>query len=297
MNRCKIVQYARVFVLMLLVAMLQQSCVKTLTDDDEFILCNGGKELHIHIPKGVSLSDATASIDMYKVENLTISGHLGGHNLAFIRDLAGGDNIDFLAERNLGVLNLKECSFLSGEEVYYCRDGIDLKIKAISGIPAYAFENCYVLNTITLPDTFGGYNIDKGAFMGCTLLRNVNWGRHIRKIKEDAFRGCSTLAFCEPLVLPEGLEQISNRAFKETIPHSVDLPSTIEYIGEEAFSPILNNVIIRAENPPQITESSFIFHKNSDKILYVPKTSVEIYKVEPYLLIFNEIKALEREII
>ena len=288
-----IIQYAKVCVLMFLTTVLQLSCVKTLTDGDDFLLLNGGKELHIYIPEGVSLKEITTSTNIYRVENMTISGYIEGHDLAFIRDLAGGDNPDFLAERNLGVLNLQDCYFSSGEEVYYCRDGIDLKIKASSGIPAYAFENCYVLNTITLPDNFGGYNIDKGAFMGCILLRYVNWGKHVRKIKEDAFRGCSTLAFGEPLVLPEGLTQISNGAFKETIPHSVDLPSTVEYIGEEAFSPILNNVVIRAENPPQITESSFIFYESSDKILYVPKLSVKKYKIEPYLSIFNEVKAIE----
>ena len=262
-------------------------------DEDDFILQNGGKELQIHIPKGVSLKNTTAFIDIYAVEKMVLSGYIEGHNLAFLRNLAGGDNYDFLFERNLGALDIKDCHFVSGEEVYYHREGVDLKIKAFSGIPAYAFENCYVLNTITLPNSFGGYNIDKGAFMGCLLLRYVNWGNHIRKIKEDAFRGCSTLALIEPLVLPEGLEQVSDRAFMDTHPYSVDIPSSIEYIGEYAFSSIHKNIVIRAENPPQIAATSFIFYENSDRALYVPRQSIEKYKIEPYISIFHKIMPIE----
>ena len=95
------------------------------------------------------------------------------------------------------------------------------------------------------------------------------------------------------MILPEGLEYISDRAFMETILSSVELPSTIEYIGENAFSPIFNNVVIRATNPPVIKETSFVFDKTSDKVLYVPMESVENYKIEPYLSIFNEIKSIE----
>lgn len=277
----------------IMIAILLQSCVKTLTDGDDFILQNGGKELNIHIPKGVSLKNATASIDIYSVEKMTISGYIGGHNLSFLRDLTGGDDSDFIKDRNLGVLDIKNCLFPSGEEVYYSRDGVELKINALSGIPAYAFENCYVLNTITLPDGFGGYNIDEGAFMGCILLRYVTWGSHVRKIKEDAFRECSTLALGEPLILPEGLTHIYDRAFMNTIPNSVDIPSSIESIGENVFSPILTNVVIRAENPPQITETSFIFSQESDKVLYVPQSSIEKYKIEPYMSIFNDIRSIQ----
>ena len=293
MNKYLLVMGIRFFA-MVLTMILLQSCVKNLVDEDDFILQNGGKELQMHIPKGTSLKDATTSLDIYAVEKMVLSGYIGGHNLAFLRNLAGGDNCDFLFERNLGVLDIKNCHFVSGEEVYYCRDGVDLKIQAFPGIPAYAFENCYVLNTITLPDSFGGYyNIDKGAFMGCLLLRYVNWGNHVCKIKEDAFRGCSTLAFNEPLVLPEGLEQISDRAFMDTHPYSVNLPSSIEYIGEYAFSLISKNIVIRAENPPQITTTSFMFYEKSERILYVPKQSIEKYKIEPYISIFSRIMAIE----
>lgn len=290
----KLNRYVKRCVLMLLFTLLHQSCVKTLTDEDDFILQDGGKELQIHLNSGVSLKNATTSIHMNKVKKMTITGVLGGHSLAFLRGLAGGDNSNYLAECNLGELNIEMCLFTSGEEVYYNRNGVDLKISALSGstgIPPYAFENCYSLNTVVLPRNT--HKIGKGAFKDCLLLRYILWGKKVKNIEEDAFNGCSTLALGEPLILPEGLEYISDRAFMETILSSVELPSTIEYIGENAFSPIFNNVVIRATNPPVIKETSFVFDKTSDKVLYVPMESVENYKIEPYLSIFNEIKSIE----
>lgn len=281
------------YFLSLVLIFVLQSCVKTLYDEDDYDLTDGGKTLEIYLPKGVSLKDATAEININVVESITISGYVGGFNLAFLRSLSGGDDPNFLGGRNLGVLNFKNAHFSSGDEVYYVRNGEELTISALSGIPAYAFENCYVLNTIVLPDSYGSYNIDEGAFTGCLLLRYITWGSHVRKIKQEAFRECSTLAIGEPLVLPEQLEEIADRAFMETHPYEVDLPSTIENIGEEAFSDIIGNVIIRAEEPPTITKSSFIFNKSSERVLYVPKPAMEKYKVEPYVSIFDKISSIE----
>ena len=139
---------------------------------------------------------------------------------------------------------------------------------------------------------YSPYNIEEGAFSGCILLRYINWGRHVRIIKDEAFLDCSALAIGESLVLPDGVISIGNRAFKNTIPSSLDLPSSVESIGHEAFSTILGNVIIRAVNPPMIESDSFVFDKNSERILFVPSESIDKYQIEPYLSIFKEINAL-----
>lgn len=281
-----IMKYIR-FSFIVLLTLSFFSCAKTLTDEDEFTLSNNGKNLDIYIPKGVSLEKMTESINIYKVESMTISGHIGGQNLAFIRTLCGADDPDFLGGSNLKNLNMKNCWFSSDDVVYYNRNGLKLTIER--GLPSYAFENCYTLNSITLPDSFTPYTINKGAFSECILLNQIIWGSHVRKIEEDAFYNCSSMAIKEALILPEGLKDIGDRAFKKTIPSEVDLPSSIESIGAEAFSPILKNVTIRAADPPVIADDSFIFHINSDRILYVPKKSLNLYKIEPYISIFDEI--------
>lgn len=279
------------FYLLLLLSFLTQSCAKKLVDEDSFILSNGGKSMEIYISKGENLKTRLESFSTFGIENMVISGYIGGHTLSFLRELSGGNDSEFLGGRNLGCLDISSAHFYSSDEVYYIRSGKELKIET-SGIPPYAFENCYVLNTVIFPRTYGGYPIGQGAFKNCRLLRYVEWGRNIRKIKEEAFMNCNTLSLGESLVLPEGLEEIGDYAFKETIPSEVDLPSTVTLIGKEAFSPILGNVVIRSVEPPTITSDSFLFQKNSDRILFVPQESISKYNVEPYTSIFLEIKGL-----
>ncbi len=280
------------FYLLLLLALFSQSCAKELIDEAPFKLSDGGKTLEIHIDQGETLKTRLESISPWAIETLIISGDIGGHTLAFLRELSGGNDSEFLGGRNLGCLDISAANFYSSDEVYYIREGQHLKIKAFSGIPPYAFENCYVLNTVIFPKTiFSGFSsIDKGAFKNCILLRYVEWGEGISNIEEEAFMNCTTLSLGEPLVLPKGLKKIGDYAFKETYLIDVDLPSTVTSIGKEAFSLISGNVIIRSINPPTITNDSFVFHEGSNKILFVPKETVSKYNIEPYKSIFSEIK-------
>lgn len=267
------------------------SCAKTLSDEDDFTLSDGGKSLDIYLSKGARLKAITENINIYSVENLRITGYLGGHNLAFLRTLTGGDDSDFITKYNLSSLDLEKCFFTSGDEVYYDRNGDRLTI-GLSCIPQYAFENCNLLRSIILPDNLSPYNIETGAFANCILLDNIIWGSHVRKIGDEAFMKCSSISIQKPIVIPEGVSEIGDRAFKECIPLEVDLPSTIKSIGDEAFSPILKNVIIRATTPPSVEAASFIFYKNSDCILYVPEESLTDYSIEPYITIFHEIRPI-----
>lgn len=280
--------------LLIFSCILIHSCAKRLTDEETFNLSNGGKSIEIYITKGENLKKRLESINPHDIETLTISGAIGGHSLSLIRSLSGGDDKDFLGGRNLGVLDISNATFYSSDEVYYVREEENLKIGVLHGIPPYAFENCYVLNTVKLPNpTIAGYfKIEQGAFKDCILLRYIDWGK-CRKIGKEAFMNCSTLALGEPLILPEGLEEIGDYAFKKTIPLDVDLPSTIVSIGNETFTPIRGNVIIRSETPPEITKTSFVFDKKSDRILFVPIESVSKYNIEPYKSVFSEIKGLD----
>lgn len=284
---------ARKIIELCLLVFLFQGCAKTLVDENDFTLSNDGKTLEICIPQGGNLEKILENLNMIKIEEMVILGKIDGYNLAYLRRLSGGNDPDFLGGANLSVLNLKRCFFKSGYEVYYVREGEHLTIQTPSGIPAYAFENCYVLNTIILPNQIGNiYNINEGAFKDCLLLRYIDWGNQVRKIKQEAFMNCTTLSLGEPLVLPKGLTDIEDRAFKNTILHSIDIPSTIVNIGDEAFTQILGNVIIRSTIPPNITSTSFVFTNYSSKVLFVPEECIAKYEKEPYLSIFSEIRAI-----
>ncbi len=271
---------------------LSCSCTKELTDEDVFKVTNHGKSLFIYLSSGDLLESLTKELDIDKIEDLEIQGHLGGFNLAFLRDLSGGTDSLLLGGKNLSTLNLEKVFFEGGQEVYYLRNGEDLTIKYGSGIPAYAFEGCYVLKDITLPDIFSVYNINQRAFANCNLLKNIVWGHHVRIIKEEAFINCSSIS--TTLILPEGVVEIGDRAFKDTHPVHVEIPSTIKTIGCCAFSNIIEDVVIRSIIPPTIKSDSFVFYKKSGRILFVPSESIEKYKQEPYTSIFSEIKAIEK---
>lgn len=270
------------------------SCTKELTDEEDvYKVTNHGKSLFIYLSSGDLLESQTKDLDISKIEELEIQGHVGGFNLAFLRDLSGGTDSLLLGGKKMSVLNLEKVFFDRGKEVYYSRNGEDLTINYHSEIPAFAFEGCYVLKDITLPDMIGNViNINKRAFANCILLKNIVWGHHVRKIKEEAFINCSNIS--NTLIIPGGVVEIGDRAFKDTHPVHVEIPSTIKTIGYCAFSNIIGDVVIRSIIPPTIKSDSFVFHKKSGRILFVPSESIGKYKQEPYTSIFSEIKAIEK---
>ena len=241
---------------------------------------------------GDLLESRTADIDISSIEELEIQGYIGGFNLAFIRDLCGGTDSLLLGGRHLRILNLKKAFFDKGQEVYYSRDGEDLVIKRNNEIPSYAFEGCYVLNSIVLPDIIGGWiTINKRAFANCILLKKIEWGGHISRIKEEAFLNCYSIE--DDIILPEGLKEIGNRAFRNTHVVNIVIPSTVKNIGSCVFTDIIGDVVINAEIPPNIKIDTFVFSKSSNRRLYVPLKYIEKYMVEPYISVFKEIKAIE----
>lgn len=269
------------------------SCTKELTDEDVYKVTNHGKSLFIYLSSGDLLESQTKDLDINRIEDIEIQGHIGGFNLALLRDLSGGMDSLLLGGKNLSILNIEKVFFERGKEVYYSRNGKNLTINYNSGIPAYAFEGCYVLKSITLPDIIGNvYDINQRAFANCILLNNIVWGHHVRRIKEEAFINCCSIS--TTLILPEGVVEIGDRAFKDTHPVHVEIPSTIKTIGNCAFSNIIEDVVIRSIIPPTIKSDSFVFYKKSGRILFVPSESIEKYKQEPYTSIFSEIKAISK---
>ena len=124
----------------------------------------------------------------------------------------------------------------------------------ITSIPDRAFEGCFRLSEILLPDsvhTIGAYalrgctrlttvrlpeginRIPAGLFCGDWALETVNIPESVRVIGEDAFRECKSL---KNLQLPEYLTQLGNGAFAYcTGIESLTLPFRIRYIPTGAF--------------------------------------------------------------
>lgn len=78
-------------------------------------------------------------------------------------------------------------------------------------IGSATFENCYALESITIPE--GVIVIEKEAFKGCMNLKSVQLPKSLQRIEDEAFFGCINLQKCN---LHPGIK-IGNHAFTRKI--------------------------------------------------------------------------------
>ena len=121
----------------------------------------------------------------------------------------------------------------------------------IKGINQYAFEKCYYLESIVIPNSVT--SIGKNAFLNCRLLSTVI-PNSVKSIGVGAFSGCYAMicsipdsvssvgsnsftgCFCgESLTIPRSLSSISSNAFSSTYAVSCTIPKTSSF-GNNAFS-------------------------------------------------------------
>lgn len=121
----------------------------------------------------------------------------------------------------------------------------------IEGLPVtvidwYAFENCYNLKSVKIPDTVT--HISRFAFAHCTALENVNMPKSLYSIEQYAFFNCPKL---KGINLPENLAVIEQRAFSgcKSITE-ITIPKACTSVGEYAFLNCnsLNTITVNGEN-------------------------------------------------
>ena len=190
-------------------------------------------------------------------------------------------------ETELGSAAFEDCSSLE-------RVKLSLKVETI---PPRLFSRCSSLRRVDLPNTVE--SVGDGAFEDCSGLVEIELREGVKRIGDNAFNGCQNL---RKLSLPSTLETIGDGAFencssneKESslrfveIPEgarsigawafsdcfyleSVDLPSSIEYIGVGAFAfcNLLTHLEIDPNNPRYATQGSALFPKDFKKLLSFP---------------------------
>ena len=164
----------------------------------------------------------------------------------------------------------------------------------ITMVPDSAFFRCNDLKSIILPYcvTTIGYHafacrnlenivlsnsittIKSYAFSG-TRLTNITLPRCIKKISYDTFSNCYLLT---NIVIPNGVKTIQSNAFglceKLT---NVTIPESVTLIDVYAFYDCgYMSIYCKPNNPPKLRDSAF--NGTSISNIYVPKTSVDLYK-------------------
>ena len=168
---------------------------------------------------------------------------------------------------------------------------------SVTSIGDTAFENCYDLTSVTIPN--GVTSIGIAAFLGCTDLTSVTIPNTVTTIGWSAFQDCKSLTSVN---IPDGLTSINSSVFGSTGLTSVTVPNSVTSIGDFAFSgcPLtsiiigsgvtsifeysfihcqkLTDVYCMAENVPHTSPDTFDWSSIGQATLHVPEQSIDAYK-------------------
>lgn len=200
-----------------------------------------GKRVKVHVEKAGTLSDYIAESEKLNVEELEVSGNLGGKDIAFIREMAGTYN-HANTEGKLVYLDMTEANIVADGE-YYLRSSSGKEYLPTENTIGERMFTSRGLQTILLPKSVT--SIDDNAFFSChSLNKVVIYDNSVKTIGMAAFEYCSSLA---DIILPEGVTTIARSAFNQCTKLSeINIPKKITAINNATFSGCvsLRNMII-----------------------------------------------------
>ena len=101
----------------------------------------------------------------------------------------------------------------------------------VTVIPAMAFENCYALKEVNIPDSVNTLGL--ACFCSCRSLETVTLPQGLTKMDFSVFEACSSLT---EITIPGSLAQIDNFCFMNcTSLRTVRLSSGVQELKKEAF--------------------------------------------------------------
>ena len=120
-------------------------------------------------------------------------------------------------------------------------------------------------------------NISDYAFCNCSSLTNVTIGDSVTTIGSWAFYDCISLTSA---TIPDSVTTIGDGAFSDCdILTSVTIPDSVTTIGDYAFYYCYRLISVYCEAIAPTSLGTSVFDSNaSDRKIYVPSQSVEVYK-------------------
>ena len=155
--------------------------------------------------------------------------------------------------------------------------------ESVLSIGNYAFGSCYPLTSISIPASVS--SIGRAAFSGCYSLTSIVIPENVSSIGDSAFSGCYSLT---SIVIPESVSSIGNYVFQNCYSlTSIVIPESVSSIGDSITSAncysfnscfsILKYVFNRT-TPPTLARKDAFNNINSACKIYVPDGSVNAYK-------------------
>ncbi|MGN0583971.1 MAG: leucine-rich repeat protein [Ruminococcus sp.] len=154
--------------------------------------------------------------------------------------------------------------------------------EGLTSIGDYAFSNIMYLREMELPDSL--LTLGKSAFSE-TSLESMTIPSKITAIPDSLFKGCSNL---ETVILPEGITKIGEWAFYGTQMTSIQLPSTLKTIDAHAFEAFGGTTINIPDSVEYIGEYAFA----NNGYMTSCKLPNSITKIEPYTFYDCELKSI-----
>ena len=127
-------------------------------------------------------------------------------------------------------------------------------------ICAYAFQNCEMLENVTLPSSLKVIGI--AAFIDCKSLKTVDLPFGLTTIKHDAFSNCMNL---KNIVLPDSVTHIEDNIFWHC--HSlkrITLPKNLEYM---AGNSIPRNIEVTSNSDRFVVQDGMIINKETNTLV------------------------------
>ena len=133
---------------------------------------------------------------------------------------------------------------IGSDAFIYCSNLLAVEIpNGVTSIGAHAFASCSSLGTVSIPPSVK--SIGREAFAYCFALSSVTGAEGVETIGQDAFVKCGAL---KSYPWSNCLKSIGDTAFNQCDLSSVDLPDTVETIGNAAF---YNNANLTSATLPE----------------------------------------------
>ena len=227
----------------------------------------------VEIPNSVSVIGNSAFKDCKSLHNVDIPNSVNSIGDAAFCDCNSLQSIDIPNSVNY----IGECAFL------WCFSLHSINIPfGLKSIKNGTFQQCSSLEVVNIPNSVT--SIGSAAFARCESLKSIILPNSVKSIEKEAFSGCLSL---QNVHIPEGVISIGQEAFRWTLLEKILIPSTVEFIGNDAFgdAPNLSEFIVENDNNHFMSYEGVLYKcnlgvDNTHKLLkYPPQKALSKFTV------------------
>ena len=153
---------------------------------------------------------------------------------------------------------------------------ISMQKRGTTSIGGNAFQNCYSLTQINIPD--GVISIGNGAFQYCYSLTQINIPDGVTSIGANAFSSCSSLT---QINIPDGVTSIGNNAFYSCYSLTqINIPDGVRSIGNDTFRNCYSLCDVLLESKPTLASINTFSNLPTNYRNYVPRANLSWFETE-----------------